>query len=166
MSVRASASVSVVTWEQRDNLAREALHLSGRGVDRPEDEGVEAVVDEAGERLGPPLGRTGERIPEQVADRQLPGGRRPALPDYALQVQHAPDPSRVAAGLRGGGGDPLVAGQELLAIQHPERRGPAVGPAPYQADHPWPEGAEPDAHRVHGGRTGAGTIEPVVLAFE
>jgi hypothetical protein len=57
--------------EVRYDVASEALDLVRHGIDRPEHERVEAVVDEAGERLDPPVGRPRERFAGQIPDRKL-----------------------------------------------------------------------------------------------
>src|SRR5215204_5735345 len=81
--------------ERRHDLTREQLDLLGRGVDGPEDEGVEAVLGEADKYVGPPGGRTGKRIPRQIADRQPSLRRSAGLADQPLQIEHAPDLPRI-----------------------------------------------------------------------
>src|SRR5207237_8834418 len=73
----AMSSSALPTAEVRRDVAGEQLDLVGRGVDRPEHEHVEAVVHETGERLDPPVGRSGERFTNRRDDRDAePGGKR------------------------------------------------------------------------------------------
>ena len=148
----------------RHDVAGQQLDLTGRGVDRPEHERVEAVGDEPGERLDPPVGRSREWFAGQIPDRKLrPGWRRPVA-DHALQVEDPPDRARITARLLGRRVDPLVAGAQLVTREHAERRQPAVRLAADEAEHPRLERSHPDPDRVRGSWAGARAIEPVVLA--
>src|SRR3954447_3694149 len=62
--------------ELRQDLVDEHLHLLRRAVDGPEDEGVEAVGGDLGDRLGPEGGRAGQRLAREVADGELRSRRR------------------------------------------------------------------------------------------
>ena len=99
----------------RYNLSGQEFDLAGRGVHRPEHERVEAVVHEAGERLDPPVGRSGEWLAGQIPDRELRPGRRGPFADHALNVDDPPDRAGVAARVLGRRVDLLVTGAQLVA---------------------------------------------------
>ena len=161
------AGAALSTRQQRHDLAGEKLDLTGRRVDGQEQEGVEPVLREPGERLGPPFGRPGERFADlHVANRQPSGRWRPALADDALHVEQAPDLARITAGGLGGGVDPLVAGSQAVGVERAKRRDPAIGLAPDEPLHPRLERAEPEPDRMGGPGPGMGVGEAVVATLE
>src|SRR4051794_12317300 len=63
---RTKASVIAGPPELRNDVGGERLDLSGRGIDRPEHECVEAVVLEARDRFDPPVRRAGEWLAREI----------------------------------------------------------------------------------------------------
>src|SRR5712671_4194929 len=96
---RATSSRSAGPAEVRHDLGGQKLDLTGFGVNGPEDEGVEAVVNETRERLDPPFRRSDEWFARQVSDRQIRAGRGGAFADQALDVDDPPDRARITARL-------------------------------------------------------------------
>src|ERR1700732_313986 len=152
--------------EPRTDLTAQQLDLTRRGVDGPEDDRVEAVLDEDRDRLHPPVARSRERLAREITDRELGPPRRALISDHALEVEDPPYRGRVPALPIGCGIDLLVACTQLLAREDAERRPPAVGLAAHEAKHARLECSDPDPDLVGRQWTRPRILEVVVAAAE